>query len=92
LQSRTSQHGEWMDCHRSGDTQCVENPFRGPLDIDWNACSIRRAKDPEAPKLLEVGDAASLVCERSSDPLLLPLQKLIHGLQGGRFGDLVLSG
>ncbi len=52
----------------------------------------RAAKDPEAPKLLEVGDAASLVCERSSDPLLLPLQKLIHGLQGGRFGDLVLSG
>ena len=50
------------------------------------------AKEPAALKLSEVGDAASLVCERSSDPLLLPLQKLIRGLQGGRFGDLVLSG
>ncbi len=51
--------------------------------------SCQRSRGTQA---FEVGDAASLVCERSSDPLLLPLQKLIHGLQGGRFGDLVLSG
>ncbi len=35
-----------------------------------------------------VGDGASLVGERSSDPLLLPMKKLFHGPQGDGVGDL----
>jgi len=50
------------------------------------------AKEPAALKLSEVGDGASLVCERSSDPLLLPMKKLFDGPQGRGFGDLVLGG